>query len=118
LTQPRGHAGHGARDEQGLRAVHVPTLAARQVTCTGDCATAWPPLLLHAGQTIAAGPDVRPGLLRTAPNPGGGRVVTYHGWPLPTYLGDASPGHAAGHGANDDGGRWYVLRPSGQIVGR
>ena len=25
-------------------------------------------------------------------DPGGGRVVTYHGWPLYTYLGDATPG--------------------------
>ena len=91
--------------------------AARHVTCTAGCATDWPPLLVHAGQTIAAGPGVRPGLLGTAPNPGGGRVVTYHGWPLYTYLGDATPGHAAGQGADDDGGYWYVIRPSGQIVG-
>jgi hypothetical protein len=27
-----------------------------------------------------------------------------------------SPGHAAGQGKDDDGGPWYVLRPSGQIV--
>ncbi|MDR0343376.1 MAG: hypothetical protein LBI49_09665 [Nocardiopsaceae bacterium] len=33
-----------------------------------------------------------------------------------TYLGDAAPGRAAGQGANDDGGYWYVMRPSGQIV--
>ncbi len=91
--------------------------AARHVTCTGGCATAWPPLLVTAGETIAAGAGVRPGLLGTAPNPGGGRVVTYHGWPLYTYLGDASRGHAAGQGVNDDGGYWHVMRPSGQIVG-
>jgi predicted lipoprotein with Yx(FWY)xxD motif len=44
-------------------------------------------------------------------------VVTYHGWPLYAYLGDASPGRAAGQGADDDGGYWYVMRPSGRIVG-
>jgi len=91
--------------------------AAGRVTCTGGCATDWPPLLVHAGQTVAAGPGVRPGLLGTAPNSGGGRVVTYHGWPLYTYLGDAAPGPADGQGADDDGGYWYVMRPSGQIVG-
>jgi predicted lipoprotein with Yx(FWY)xxD motif len=91
--------------------------AAHHVTCTGGCATAWPPLLVHAGQTIAAGRGVRSGLLGTAPNPGGGRVVTYHGWPLYTYLGDAAAGHAAGQGKDDNGGYWYVMRPSGQIVG-
>lgn len=44
------------------------------------------------------------------------RVVTYHGWPLYTYLGDASAGHAAGQGKDDDG-YWYVMRASGRIVG-
>lgn len=33
-------------------------------------------------------------------------------------LGDADPKHAAGQGADDDGGNWYTIRPSGQIVGR
>jgi predicted lipoprotein with Yx(FWY)xxD motif len=92
--------------------------AARHVTCTGGCATAWPPLLVRAGETVAAGPGVRPGLLSTVPNPGGGRVVTYNGWPLYTYLGDADPGHGAGQGVDDDGGYWYTMRPSGQIVGQ
>lgn len=89
---------------------------ARRVTCTGGCATAWPPLLVQAGETFAAGPGVRSGLLGSAPNPGGGRVVTYRGWPLYTYLGDAAPGHADGQGADDKGGYWFVMRPSGQIV--
>jgi predicted lipoprotein with Yx(FWY)xxD motif len=91
--------------------------AAGHVTCTGGCARAWPPLLVRAGETIAAGPGVQRGLLGTEPNPGGGRVVTYRGWPLYTYLGDAAPGRAAGQAADDDGGYWYVMRPSGQIVG-
>jgi predicted lipoprotein with Yx(FWY)xxD motif len=91
--------------------------AARHVTCTAGCATAWPPLLVRAGETVTAGPGVRPALLGTLPNPGGGRVVTYDGWPLYTYLGDAAPGRAAGQGEDDDGGSWYVIRPSGQIVG-
>lgn len=33
----------------------------------------------------------------------GNRVVTNHGWPLYTYLGDARPGRAAGQGDDDDG---------------
>jgi len=28
-----------------------------------------------------------------------------------------APGPADGQGADDDGGYWYVMRPSGQIVG-
>ena len=101
---------------KGFALYTFPPDAAHHVTCTGDCASAWPPLKLRAGETVTAGAGVRADLLRTAPDPGGGRVITYHGWPLYTYLGDASPGHAAGQGKNDDGGYWYVMRPSGQIL--
>ena len=118
---------------KGYALYMFPPDAASRVSCTGGCADAWPPLTVPDGDTVAAGARVRPGLLGTAPNPGGGRVVTYHGWPLYTYLGDASPGHAspghaspghaspghaAGLGLDEDGGFWYAMRPSGQIVRR
>ena len=90
---------------------------ASRVSCTGDCADGWPPVVVPAGDSVAAGDGVRADLLGTMPAHGGTRVVTYHGWPLYTYLGDADPGHAAGQGKDDDGGYWYVMRPSGQIVG-
>lgn len=89
----------------------------RQVTCAGDCAFAWPPLIVPDGGKVVAGDGVRAGLLGTMPNPDGGRVVTYHGWPLYTYLGDADPGHAKGQSVDADGGYWYVMRPTGEIVG-
>lgn len=68
------------------------------------------------GARLVAGDGVKPGLLRTIPKPGGGRVATYDGWPLYTYLGDADPLKAAGQAVDADGGYWYVMRPSGQIV--
>jgi predicted lipoprotein with Yx(FWY)xxD motif len=115
-TSRAGPARNGAGHEQRVALYIFLPDAARHVTCTGDCASAWPALTLHAGETVAAGAGVRADLLGTVPDPGGGRVVTYHGWPLYTYLGDASPGHAAGQGKDDDGGYWYVMRPSGQIL--
>jgi predicted lipoprotein with Yx(FWY)xxD motif len=101
---------------KGFALYVFPPDTAHHVTCTGGCATAWPPLMLRTGETAVADAGVRAGLLSTVPDPGGGRVVTYHGWPLYTYLGDATPGHAAGQGKDDDGGSWFVMRPSGQIV--
>ena len=96
--------------------VFAPDRASR-VSCTGDCAGGWPPVVVPDGDSVAAGDGVHADLLGTIPVPGGKRVATYHGWPLYTYLGDAGPGHAAGQGKDDDGGYWYVMRPSGQIVG-
>ncbi|MGH7910947.1 MAG: COG4315 family predicted lipoprotein [Candidatus Dormibacteraceae bacterium] len=88
----------------------------RRVTCTDDCASAWPPLLVPPGGQVTAGPGIRADLLGTVPNPGGGRVVTYHGWPLYTYIGDGAPRRASGQAVDADGGYWYVMRPSGEIV--
>jgi predicted lipoprotein with Yx(FWY)xxD motif len=110
-----GRLGTALVTNKGFALYIFPPDEAHRVTCTGGCASAWPPLTLHAGETVAAGAGVRAGLLGTVPGPGGGRVVTYHGWPLYTYLGDASPGHAFGQGKHVDGGFWYVIRPSGQV---
>lgn len=89
----------------------------RRVACTGDCASAWPPLLLPPGGRLVAGAGVKRSLLSADPDPGGGRVVTYAGWPLYTYLGDGVPRQAAGQAVDADGGYWYLMRPSGEIVG-
>ena len=104
--------------DAGYALYMFPPDAAARVTCTGDCAFAWPPLILPDGASVVAGPGVRADLLGIVRAPGGKRVVTYNGWPLYTYLGDADPGHATGQGLDDDGGSWYVMRPSGQILGR
>lgn len=101
---------------KGFALYMFPPDHARHVTCTGGCAFAWPPLKLHAGETVVAGKGVRADLLGTLPNPSGGRVVTYHGWPLYTYLGDASSGQANGQGKNDDGGYWFLMHPSGRFI--
>jgi predicted lipoprotein with Yx(FWY)xxD motif len=88
----------------------------RAVTCTGACAGTWPPLMLPDGASLSAGPGVRQSLLGADPDPDGGRVVTYNGWPLYGYTGDVQPGQATGQNIDLNGGEWYVIRPSGQPV--
>jgi predicted lipoprotein with Yx(FWY)xxD motif len=86
----------------------------RAVTCTGSCAGTWPPLMLPSGAGLVAGSGVHASLLGSDPDPTGGRVVTYNGWPLYTYSGDVGPGQANGQSIDLNGGEWYVLSPSGQ----
>ena len=86
----------------------------RQVTCTGLCAATWPPVKITPSAQLVAGPGVQAGLLSSDPDPAGGRVVTYHGWPLYTYTGDVQPGQVTGQGIDLNGGDWYLMRPSGQ----
>jgi|GEM_PF-655529 len=87
-----------------------------KVTCTGACATTWPPLVIPPGATVKASGEVKQSLLGSDPDPEGGRVVTYNGWPLYTYVADGSPGMATGQGINLNGGFWYVISPSGQVI--
>ena len=61
---------------------------------------------------------VKQSLLGSDPDPAGGRVVTYAGWPLYTFVSDTAPGSATGQGLNINGGPWYVLSPSGQVIFR
>jgi predicted lipoprotein with Yx(FWY)xxD motif len=93
--------------------------AQRRVTCTQLCAATWPPVKVSPGARLVAGPGVRANLLGSDPDPAGGRVVTYNGWPLYTYRSDVEPGWVTGQAIDLNGGYWYVMRPSGEpLTGR
>jgi predicted lipoprotein with Yx(FWY)xxD motif len=86
LTGPNGmtlytHAGDG------------PTTS----TCTGGCATAWPPLTTSGQPTAGVGVT---GQLGTVSRPDGATQVTYDGLPLYYWQGDAKPGDVTGDGVN------------------
>jgi predicted lipoprotein with Yx(FWY)xxD motif len=76
-------------------------------TCTGACATTWPPLTVPPGTTtVPAGPGVSAADVGAVTRPDGSIQVTYEKMPLYTYAGDAAPGRAEGQGI---GGQWYVI---------
>jgi predicted lipoprotein with Yx(FWY)xxD motif len=73
-------------------------------TCTGSCATVWPPLLAPAGDTKPKG---GPGVtgLGTVKLSDGDLQVTYHKKPLYTFSGDS------GHSVNGNGiGPFLVVK--------
>ena len=88
----------------------------RAVTCISVCAGTWPPLMAPSAAGLVGGPGVLQALLGSDPDPVGGRVVTYDGWPLYGYTGDVQPDQATGQDIDTNGGEWYVIRPSGQPV--
>jgi len=67
-------------------------------TCTGGCATAWPPLTTSGQPTAGAGVT---GPLGTLSRADGAMQVTYGGLPLYYWQGDAKPGDVTGDGVND-----------------
>ncbi len=90
--------------------------ARKQVTCVGSCAAVWPPERLASGQRAVAAGSAKSALLGSDPDPEGGQVVTYAGWPLYTYAADTSPGSAGGQAVDLNGGLWYVLSSSGKVI--
>lgn len=88
----------------------------KRVTCVSTCAAVWPPVKLPKGAKPVAARKVKASLLGSDPDPAGGRVATYNGWPLYAYVGDRSVGQAKGQALNLNGGLWYVLDPSGKVI--
>jgi predicted lipoprotein with Yx(FWY)xxD motif len=88
----------------------------RRVTCTGACASFWPPLKAKGSSKPKAGGSAKAKLLGSDKNPSGGRVVTYNKWPLYTYVGDEAAGQATGQGLDTSGGKWFVMSAKGKIV--
>ena len=80
-------------------------------TCTGSCATYWPPVTGPA--TAGAGVT---GTLGTITRPDGTLQATYDGHPLYAYTGDNAPGQAKGNGLDVSGGVWHEMTVSGSIV--
>ena len=87
-----------------------------RVTCVATCAAVWPPIKLPAGAKVVAAGSAKASLLGSDRDPSGGRVVTYDRWPLYTYVGDRAPGQAKGQALKLNGGYWYVLSPSGEVI--
>jgi predicted lipoprotein with Yx(FWY)xxD motif len=102
-------------DAKGLALYTATGDTASRSGCTGGCLTAWPPVLLPAGQ---AQPIAGPGVtgLGTFNRPEGVQV-TYHGKLLYTWFKDTSPGQVTGQGVVDSGGTWFVatLMPASSI---
>jgi predicted lipoprotein with Yx(FWY)xxD motif len=83
-------------------------------TCSGGCATAWPPL--RASGKPTAGSGAKASLLGTTPRSDGQPQVTYDGHPLYGYQGDSKPGDTNGQGINGFGALWYVLSATGNQI--
>lgn len=83
-------------------------------TCTGPCATNWPPLTT-TGKPKAAG-EVEADDLGTTKRSDGSTQVTYYGHPLYYFAKDTGPGTTAGQGIESFGGYWWLVDSSGKAI--
>ncbi|ACQ82336.1 Secreted repeat of unknown function [Beutenbergia cavernae DSM 12333] len=78
--------------------------------CTGDCLTAWPPVIASSEEPVVDGVTGEVGTIET---PDGELQLTLNGWPLYLFAQDTAAGDVNGQGANDV---WYVLSPDGEPI--
>ena len=83
-------------------------------TCTGACASAWPPVTASA--MPMAGGGVSQSLLGTAKRADGTEQLTYNGHPLYYFSADTGSGMAKGQGVKAFGSDWYVLDGKGSKI--
>src|SRR5690606_30967952 len=83
--------------------------------CTGECVSAWPPLLVGDAMPGASA-GLQAGMIGTVTRPDGQRQVTYNGHPLYRYAADTGLGEAAGSEVRDQWGRWRLIGPDGEAV--
>src|SRR4051812_46171102 len=86
----------------------------KKSTCSGACATAWPPLLT-TGKPKAAG-KAKKSLLGTTKRSDGKTQVTYKGHPLYYFVQDKKAGDTAGEGVDGFGAEWYVVGTNGKKI--
>jgi predicted lipoprotein with Yx(FWY)xxD motif len=83
-------------------------------TCTGACASAWPPLRTNGKTVVGVGATAA--MVGTTRRSDGAPQLTYNGHPLYTYTGDQKPGETNGQGLMAFGGGWFALSPAGNKV--
>jgi predicted lipoprotein with Yx(FWY)xxD motif len=82
--------------------------------CSGDCATAWPPLLSSSKPKASGG--AKASLLSTSKRSDGTRQVTYNGHPLYYFVQDKKAGDTKGEGVDGFGAEWYAVSSAGKKI--
>ena len=97
----------------GLTLYHYTPDKHGAIKCTAACAKFWPPLLVARGVKPKAGAGVSAAKLSTVKRPDGTTQVTYAGFPLYRYSGDAKPGDVKGQGFE---GVWHAVTAAGTLA--
>ena len=110
-----GAAGTYLTDYQGMALYAFAKDTAGTSTCTGTCASNWPPYTT-SNVIPKAGPGVTQNLLSSFTRPDATAQIAYSGHALYTYKGDTAAGDTKGQGVNSDGGLWNLVAPNGSLI--
>lgn len=112
MTATNGELGTILTDGSGRTLYLYEKDKPNESTCTGGCASSWPPYTVEG--TPQAGEGVSADLLGTITREGSSLQVTYNGHPLYYYAADQQPGDVKGQEVGDV---WYTVAPTGKAAG-
>jgi predicted lipoprotein with Yx(FWY)xxD motif len=92
---------------QGQTLYHITSDTATTSTCTGSCASTWPPLLFTGSGSPTAASSLPHAL--SVQHTANGQQVEYDKHLLYTYSADTAPGETKGEGLF---GKWFVATPN------
>lgn len=113
ITTHKGPVGTYLTDAQGKSLYMFALDSGGQSMCSGACAAHWPPLSGASAQTSGSANGAQTGTIQRGD---GTTQITYAGHPLYYYAGDGSPGDTNGQGLDLDGGKWWLVAPSGKPI--
>ncbi|MFF2520978.1 COG4315 family predicted lipoprotein [Streptomyces liangshanensis] len=114
LTSAKGPLGTILFDQKGRTLYLFLKDKTSKSTCTGACATAWPPFIVT--KKPAAGHGVKSDLISTSTRSDGKKQVTYNGHPLYRFDGDQKAGNTNGQGVDAFGAKWWVVGTNGKKI--
>jgi predicted lipoprotein with Yx(FWY)xxD motif len=103
--------GDAVVDSEGMTLYAFTQDADGTPTCTGDCASTWPALLVEGEPAI--GDPLDPATFSTVDGAEGGTQLVAGEWPLYRFSGDSAPGDVNGQGS---GGVWFAVAPDGTLI--
>jgi predicted lipoprotein with Yx(FWY)xxD motif len=109
-----GSLGKILTDSQGRTVYLFQKDTSTTSTCSGACASNWPPVTSKGKPTVAKG--LTASMVGTTKRSDGSRQVTYNGHPLYRFQADQNPGDVSGQGVNAFGANWYVVSPAGAAI--
>jgi predicted lipoprotein with Yx(FWY)xxD motif len=83
-------------------------------SCSGACATAWPPLT--AGSMPHVTGAARAADVSLISRSDGAKQVAYKGHPLYYFIADTRSGMLKGQGNDGFGAKWWLVGPSGSAI--
>jgi predicted lipoprotein with Yx(FWY)xxD motif len=116
VTTHDGPLGSYLTDRSGRTLYEFAADSAGKSTCTGQCATFWPPLTTSGTPTATGG--AMASLLGTTARSDGTTQVTYAGHPVYYFAEDTAAGDVKGQGNNGSGAKWWILGPDGSAITR